>query len=128
MHVLRCVRASAAAARPVLHGGQDEILLVRVVALIVAAVWSVLVSSGSVGLLSSSVIAATSDFSIRSDRPTPRAASGSFFAPNSRMNAPAMISQCHQDILPMFLFSLMSARSADGARRDLIVEVLGSGE
>ena len=90
---------------------QDLILFgFGVVGLITGAAWSV-VSSGSAGLFSSSFMAATSDFSIRSDRPTPRAASGSFLAPSNRMNAAAMISQCHQDILPMsFLLESEPAR------------------
>ena len=50
---------------------------------------------------SSSCIALTSDFRMRSERPRPRAASGSFLAPNSRMNTARMINQCHHDNPPM---------------------------
>ena len=52
---------------------------------------------------SSSCIALTSDLRMRSERPTPRAASGSFFAPKSRMNTARMIIQCHHDNPPMLM-------------------------
>jgi len=84
--------------------GAGTVAAVTVAAAVGAATVGVVgggVVVGAVADCSSSCIADTSDLRMRSERPTPRAASGSFFAPNNRMNAPPMINQCHQDSPPM---------------------------
>lgn len=69
----------------------------------VATVALASVSDGVAGFFaaSSSCIAETSDLRIRSERPRPRAASGSLLAPKISTNAAMINSQCHQDNEPI---------------------------
>src|SRR6478752_4149519 len=64
---------------------------------------------------SSSCMALTSDLRMRNERPTPRAASGSFLAPKSRMNTARMIIQCHHDNPPENMLCLPGPERLTGA-------------